>query len=203
MLFLSPHVNYQMLGIVPEQDVYHPANGSYLRTEPAVNAEFFHGGAPSWALEQALANPRFRSAWNGLPDGVDLRAYVGSFDTDRAAEDFGWDTKVVRHGRVVNDAPQEGDVPLKEYVEQFMLNHSDYGTRYAVAELPLELSGKPWPQYDECHHMQVDIVARNLGVNLADVLEYEKAHKNRGVVVRRLEEALVETPAEEDSLVVA
>lgn len=185
MLFISPHPNYQLLGIVQEQDVYHPANGKYLRTEPPVSAEFFHGGAPSWALDQALVNPRFRSAWNGLPDGVDFRAYVSAFDTDYQAEQLGWDEE------------------RKEYVEQFLLNHTDYGQRYTLAIAPAELLEKPWPAYDDTHHMRIVLIAKEGGYDLVKCLEYERKHKNRPQVIKVLEEALVEAPAPDEDLVPA
>lgn len=185
MLFISPHPQYQLLGIVQEKHNYHDANGAYLGTIPAVNAEFNHTAVPQWAADQALSNPRFRSAWNGLPDGVDYRAYIGSFDTEATQNILGWSDE------------------LRETVEQFMLNHPDYGLSFVVADLPLELSGKPWPEYDRCHHMQVHIVAKELGKDLHSVLAYEREHLNRPIVIKKLEESLEGTPEPAEEMVAA
>lgn len=185
VLFISPHPQYQLLGIINEQDIYHPANGKYLRTEPAVNAEFVHSSPPSWAVDQALANPRFRSAWNGLPDGVDFRAYIGMFDTEAAQITYRWSDET------------------REFVEDFLVNHPDNGLAFAVAELPEEMTGRPWPQYDQCHHMRIHIVAQELGKDLAEVKLYEQTHQNRPVVIQKLEEAMEGTPEAADDLVAA
>lgn len=185
MLFISPHAQYQLLGIIQEQDVYHPANGKYLRTEPAVNAEFFHGGAPSYALEQALANPRFQSAWQALPDGAIYSAYVSSFDTDFQAEQQGWSEET------------------KTFVEEFMLQHPDYGHRYALVVPPADLLEKPWPSYDDQHHKQIRVVAREGGYDIAKIIDYERKHKNRPTVIEDLEALLVGHPSEDESEVVA
>lgn len=174
MLFISPHVQYQLVGIRPAQDIYHDRSGIYLRTIPGIDAEFHHGGAPSWAVEQALSNSRFQDAWHGLPDDADRHAYVGSYDTDQQAQQYGWDAET------------------KEHVEQFLLNHSDHGIRYIVAEPPSKTMSEPWPGYNGLHWKQVVQAVkggsvRELGIDLAYTLEYEREHANRDSVITALE----------------
>lgn len=187
MLFISPHPSYQLTGIRPAQDVYHPASGAYMRTIPGIDAEFFIGGAPRWAVEQALANEKFQAAWSGLPDDAERRAYVGSYDTDAQAEQHGWDDET------------------KEYVEQFLLNNVNYGTRYIAAEPPAATKAPPWPNYDNTHHFQVVKVMKDIGADPAYVLEYEREHKNRDSVMSAVEAELGTPPAESepDELVAA
>lgn len=179
MLFISPHPLYQLLGITHEVVDYHPTNGRIIGTNPGINAEFFHGGAPSWAIDQALENSAFRSAWGGLPDGVNYGAYIGSFDTDDQARINGWDDET------------------KEYVEQFMLGYQDYGKSYVLAEPPSEISELPWPTFNELHHSRVVIVAKEIGVNLQTVLDYERTHKQRPFVIEKLEKELETNPEPE------
>lgn len=185
MLFISPHPLYQILGIVNEQDVYHPTNGKYLRTEPAVNAEFFHSSPPQWATEQALANPRFQSAWNALPDGAMKQAYIGVFDTEAAQVANGWSDET------------------REYVEEFLLSYPDYGLSYVKAELPEELLNKPWPNYDETHHMKIVKIAKETGTDLQVALDYERKHKARPRVIEELEAAIDVAPTPTAELIPA
>ena len=184
MLFISPHPLYQLLGITDEIVEYHPTNGRVIKTIPPINAEFFHGGAPQWAVEQALAAPKFKSAWGGLPDGVDYRAYISTFDTDLAAAQWRWDDDT------------------KTYVEDFMLNHSDYGERYILAVAPVEISDLPWPTYDKTHHFQISILAKELGL-VQKALDYERNHKARPFVVEKLEEELSANPEPAEELIPA
>jgi hypothetical protein len=185
LLFISPHPLYQLLGITQEVVSYHPTNGRVLGTTPGINAEFFHGGAASWAIEQALSNPAFRGAWGGLPDGVDYRAYVSTFDTDTEAERLGWDDDT------------------KEYVEQFLLSYQDYGRSYILAVPPQEVADLPWPTFNETHHARIVIVAKEIGADLVKALEYERTHKARPFVIEALEQALAENPQPDSELVVA
>ncbi len=188
MLFISPHPLYQLLGITQEIVNYHPTNGRVLGTTPGIDAEFFHGGAPSWALEQAMANETFRGAWGGLPDGVNLGAYVSSFDTDLAAERLNWDDET------------------KKFVEDFMLGYQDYGQRYFVAVPPQEVADLPWASYNDhnkTHHRRIVPIAREIGVPLQKVLDYETRNKNRPMVVAALEEALQESPEAVEEFVAA
>ncbi len=185
MLFISPHPQYQLLAITEEEPVYHPTNGRLLKTIPGINAEFFHGGAPSWALEQAMENTTFMGAWHGLPDGVNYGAYVSSFDTDLAAEQLRWDEET------------------KDFVEEFMLNHVDYGKRYVLATPPREVEDLPWPNYNDTHHSRIVITAREIGADLQACLDYERDHKARPFVINLLEQALEETPQATEELVPA
>jgi hypothetical protein len=176
LLFISPHPQYQLVGIKKARDVHHPASGKYLHTEPGIYAEFFHGGAPHWAIEQALAHPPFQAKWQGLPDGTPLHAYVSSYDTDEQARVNQWDAET------------------KQHVEEFMLNHPDYGDRYIKAVPVEETLDAPWATYDKTHHFQVAKIVKDLEIDPVYVLAYEKANGNRPSVVKALEELV---PAEE------
>ncbi len=181
MLFISPHPQYQLVGITKPKRVHHDATGELLETQPGVSAEFFHGGAPNWAIDQAVAHAPFVRCWSHLPEGQDHRSMVSSYDTDLQAEMRGWSAE------------------LKDFVEQFMLRHPDYGTRYILAVNPAEVMAAPWPTYDETQWKQIPIIAKEIGVDLQYVLEYEQAHKNRPGVTERL----TGTPAEEETPVAA
>ncbi len=128
----------------------------------------------------------FLGSWGGLPDGVNYGAYVSSFDTDLAAEQLGWDDET------------------KRFVEEFMLNYVDYGVRYVLAVPPAEVADLPWPTYNDAHHSRILILAKEIGVPIQKVLDYEQRNKNRPFVVRMLEEELEKAPeADEEELVIA
>jgi hypothetical protein len=185
LLFISPHPLYQLLGIRHEEPQYNEQSGRLIRVLPGINAEFFHGGAPSWAIDQALSNESFRSAWGGLPDGVNFGAYIGSYNTDDQAAMHGWDDET------------------KEHVEQFMLNYQDYGRSYVMAVEPSEIADLPWPTYNELHHTRVISVAKEIGADFNKVLDYERKHKQRPVVIAALERELEENPTPDEELVIA
>jgi hypothetical protein len=185
LLFISPHAQYQLVGITTEVVDYHPTNGRIIGTRRGIDAEFFHGGAPSWALEQALSNETFKGAWSGLPDGVDYRAYVSSYNTEDQQRMLGWDDET------------------REYVEQFLLNHQDNGNKYIQAVPPAQVEGLPWPTFNELHHSRVLIVAREIGADLNEVLAYERTHKARPFVIEGLEKAIERNPQPVEELVTA
>ena len=54
---------------------------------------------------------------------------------------------------------------------------------------------EPWATYDDPHHFQVAKVAKEIGIPLEDVLEYEKRNKARKSVIDDLERAIGD-PAE-------
>lgn len=172
MLFVSCNVNLMIFGIRAPQPEYHPTTGELVREKPGINAQFTHGGVTNWAAEQALAYPPFQSHWNGLPDGVDRRAYISSYDTDFEAERHGWSDDE------------------KRFVEDVLLKHSSYGRRFIRLESAEEQQIAPWPNYENTHWKQVVRVAQDIGADLGYVLEYEKAHGNRPAVVAGLEEAV-------------
>lgn len=182
MLFVTPHLLYQMTGIVQEEEVYHPMTGKFLRTNRGIDAEFFHGSAPRWAIEQAMSHPQFHAAWSGLPDDQPREAMISSYDTDFQAEHHQWEPET------------------KEHVEQFLLRHPDNGVRYFHFEEPDVQMDEPWHNYDSTHHTVVIKIARELDIDAQRYsLEYERLHKNRRSVVEELE-ALV---GEEVEVVVA
>ena len=79
-------------------------------------------------------------------------------------------------------------------VENFLLNHPDNGKYYTVAVPPAQVEGLPWPTFNELHHSRVLIVAKEIGADLAEVLAYEREHKNRPGVIEQLLEALGQSP---------
>lgn len=172
MLFISCSPGYKLLGIRKTKPNHHPATGELISTDPPINAEFYHGGAPSWAIDQALGQATFQAHWTGLPPEQEQRAMVSSYDTDQQAEALGWDQET------------------KEYVEQFMLKWHDHGDWYIRAVPPEETLAIPWPAYDSTHHMQIANIAQEIGVDLEYVIQWETTHKNRDKVLRDLQEAL-------------
>lgn len=178
MLFVSPHPSYQLVGIIQEEPVHHPQTGKYLKTNPGVDAEFFHGGAPQWAIDQAMDHPRFHEAWNGLPDDQPRHAMISSYDTDAQAQQKGWDEAT------------------KDFVEQFLLSHVDCGVRYIAVEPPYVRLEEPWRGYDSTHHHKIRVIAKELDAESQRyALEYERANKNRPQVVSDLQ-AIVGEDAE-------
>ena len=173
MLFASPHLLYQLVGIVQEEEVHHPQTGKFLRSNPGIDAEFFHGGAPRWVVEEVMNDPRFHAAWSGLPDDQPREAMISCYDTDLQAEQHNW------------------DAATKQLVEETLLRHKDNGVRYFHLEPPHVTMAEPWRGYDTTHHFQVVKVAKELDVESQRyALEYERAHKNRDSVVGDLEKLI-------------
>ena len=172
MLFVSPHPGYLITGAL-QRPVRDTANGQIVDYVEGTDIEFRHGGAPSWAAEEALENQRFQQLWGGLPDGIDRRLYIGTYDTEKSIDD-----------------PER-----RAKIEEFLHNHVDYGFRFIEVQPPLAISGKPWATYDDTHHFQVAKVAKEIGIPLEDVLEYEKRNKARKSVIDDLERAIGD-PAE-------
>lgn len=169
MLFITPHLLYQLTGIVQEEEVYHPQTGKFLRTNRGIDAEFFHGTAPRWAVTLAMENPRFHAAWSGLPDDQPREAMISAYDTDLQAEQRQW------------------DAATKEHVEKFLLNHPDHGVRYFKVDPPEVRMDEPWRGYDKTHHFQIAKIAKELdSESQRYALEYELAHKKRDSVVAEL-----------------
>lgn len=172
MLFISPHAEFMLSGFLQPEDVYHEKTGRYITTRPGIDCQFRHGGAPDWAMEQALGNSRFQSLWNGLPDGTDRRMHVGTYDTDKRQAEEGWTDET------------------RKQVEEFLLNDVAYGNRYILAEPPEHLRNLPWPNYDSTHHNSIVRVAKEIDVSLEFVLEYEQGHKNRPAVIEAIHREL-------------
>ncbi len=174
MLFLSPHRNYILTGVVQAQDNYHPNSGIYLNTTPGIDASF-GSGAPGWAIEQALDTPFFHHAWGGLPDEQPRAAMIGAYDTDWQAEQNGWDAET------------------KEHVEQFLLKQPDFGYRFFKFDPPHVTLSEPWRGFDNAQWKQVAVIARELDPESQRyTLEYELANKNRTEVVKQLQELVGE-----------
>lgn len=169
MLFVSPHLLYQLTGVVQEQEIYHPHTGKFLRTEKGIDAEFFHGTSPRWATEIAMGMEQFHHAWRCLPEEQPREAMISAYDTDVQAEQNQW-------------APE-----TKAHVEQFLLNHPDNGVRYFQLDPPSVTMSEPWRGYDQTHHFKIVKVAAELEPETQRyALEYERANKNRDSVVKDL-----------------
>lgn len=170
MLFVSPHPQYQLLGIRQPNDNYNPSSGQYMSTTPGIDAIFVHGGCPSWAQDAVINMPMFQQRWTGLPDDVDRHLYIASFDTRKKQAAEGW-----------NDHE-------REMVEQTLLNHPDHGSRYILVEQEVPEGGLlPWPNYEQTHAYHVLKTAQTIGADLETVLFYERNHENRKSVVAALE----------------
>ena len=175
MLFVSCSPNFQKTGIIQEEAEYHPMTGKFLKINPGVDAEFTHGGVPSWAMEQALENPQFLGHWGGLPENVNPATYVSRYDTDKEAAQKNWDDET------------------KTLVEHFLLNQNDYGDWYVKVDPPSVRMEEPWRGYDNTHHKKIHVIAKELDPESQRyALEYEVAHKNRAEVVGFLAEIVGE-----------
>lgn len=172
MLFVTANPGLLITGVRQEKENYNEHTGKYVDTTPGIDVEFRHGGAPEWAAQIALANERFRQLWGGLPDGVDYRLFIGSFDTVKEQQQRGWDDET------------------RGEVEEFLKRSPLFGFNFIHVESPEEAESPPWPTYDKTHHFKVAIVAEDSGVDLAYTLEWEKTHKNRPAVVAALEEKI-------------
>lgn len=164
MLFLSPHLHFQIAGI----------------TTPSgrVTAEFFHGGAPKWAIEQAMDNQRFHQAWRGLPDDQPREAMISSFDTSEKP----WDEETRRT------------------VEEALLASPDHGLRFMLVEPPYVRLEEPWRGYDTTHHKKIPVIAKELDPESQRyALDYEKANQNRESIVA----ALTDLVGDDEEVVVA
>lgn len=100
------------------------------------------------------------------------------------------------------------DDEMRVELEQWLLNHADYGNAFIMVEAPrLE---PPWPKYDEFRGVRgmptgQRVAERVLedGYDILEVLAYERANKNRSDVVDALEALLAPEPADDSVLVVA
>ena len=168
LLFITGSPGLQLLGFRKQKTA---ENGEILVSP--IGAEFFHGGAMRWAVDQALAHEPFQRKWDaGLPQDQPREAMVGTFDTDAYAKANGLDEET------------------KTKFETWLLNHPLYGQYYIKADSPEELMEEPWKNYHNTQWKQVPFIAKEIGVDLEYVLEFERTHKNRPGVVAVLEEAL-------------
>ncbi len=175
MLFVTPHLLYQLVGIVQEEEVYHPQTGKFLRSNPGIDAEFFHGTAPRWAVEIVMADQRFHAAWSGLPDDQPREAMISAYDTDLQAEQKRWSPEIKKH------------------VEDVLLTHPDHGVRYFQIDPPSVTMAEPWRGYDTTHHFKIGKIAAELEPDTQRyALEYERANKNRESVIGDLEKLVGE-----------
>lgn len=133
-MFLSPHPFLRIAGVVKERIDYHPATGVETQRYPGVDIQF-EPNAPTWAMEQAFANPTFIQAWNTLPEGAMKAAYVGCYDTDAREKAEDWGKCYVRKcGR---------DHTLKEHINDALLQGA--GSLYVLAEQ--DKPAVPYPNY--------------------------------------------------------
>jgi hypothetical protein len=169
MLYQSKYADLQVF-IRSQSVVYHPATGVEISRVAPLRANFGHH-----AGEYMMEDP-----FTGQPERHAV-IYGHFFDTDVAAEQNGWTEE--EHGSVVTT--------LDRLCKQlpFVIAKVDQ-------EAPVLEPDKPWPSYDETHHKTIPVLARQLGL-VERVIAYERAHGNREGILKALEQAEEEAPAEE------
>ena len=185
MFFVSSHGEmYQ--SCIPQKIHFHPATGEQIGVDNPIGAQFRAALAPEWAREIAKRTFKF----SGLADEslADLR--ISWFDTDEEAMIRGW------------TAEQKAEV-------ERVLVKMQHPELFLRVEAPV--SNAPWPNYEstrgggrgKTNAGAIIETAREIGVPLAEVLEYERKTRNRGDIVLALEEALLEDPEPVEETVAA
>jgi hypothetical protein len=151
--------------------------GQPIKIQEGIICDFRGGSLELWEVQQALAT--FQFAAPGHDEEITLR--LSLFDTDLAAEAYGWDENT--------KAQVEARMQAKAGVDFIQLIRP-----------PLPA---PWPNYDkvtprgDLHLYEVIVaVVEETGLDPAEVIAYERENLNRPDVIEALE-ALV--PAEEEA----
>lgn len=141
-----------------------------------------HAATP-WEQDAALKTFEF----NGLAIGEDPLRRLGYYDTDIAAQQFGW------------------DADTKKLVEDRLLSGASYGIDYLRVEKP-KLPA-PWPTYDtlvqqgrRTNQMVAEKIAEtvaDIGIDPQVVINYERENLGREEVIKAVEVLLEPKPAEE------
>lgn len=184
MRFISPYANFH-LSVIDYVDEYGKPPGT-LRTrgfvaqfKPAIWFDYERDLAYELWGERIKKGSRMLDSALTQPAPTSWR--IGVFDSDQEIDD-----------------PE-----LRKLVEERMLSSRKYGRDYAHAPEPPV--AKPWPRYDDlkaggrgrtAEMVAEEIVARvkDLGLDPADVIAYEKRNANRAEVLAALE---VREPADE------
>lgn len=108
---------------------------------------------------------------------ISIASQLSVFDTDVAAEQREW-------------TPEQ-----KAYIEKKLLENRDHGQKYFLVER--ERTARPWPKYDELLPVgrrtvgmvaeKIAEVTRDLGLDVASVVAYERENLNRPEVIAALE----------------
>jgi len=160
-------------------------SGEIIDEAPRLFAQFQRGAPPDWALEETVSRLNFR----GLAEGESPTLRMGTFDTITAQGMHGW-------------SDDEREIVERELDKR----QSEILMRLELPTLP-----QPWPTYDELkthgkrtsdHVAEKNIqLARDIGVDLDDVIAYEKQNRNDERIIELYEAALAEArtaePAEE------
>ena len=140
-------------------------------TEPSTIAEFRQEAIHPWEEKAARESFQFlgvteEDPHSGIP--VDPIGRVSVFDTQEAQKRFGW-------------SDEKRDLVEKNLITAQLSNSQDF---ILVNKPPLE---KPWPSYETTHHAKIASMVEELGLDKAEVIEYEKENKNRPSVIEALE----------------
>jgi hypothetical protein len=152
-LFRSKFTNFRQKVRSPYA-VTHPITGVVLESRPGVYAEFGVLGP-----EQTIVNPETGE----VTTSADIRG--GFFDSDEAAERFGWDAE------------------MKETVETVLRRElqkrPEYGEEVLPVHVPAEL---PWPTYDAFEPEMIARLAPELQL-VPQTIAYEREHLQRADVL--------------------
>jgi hypothetical protein len=188
MRFLSPIAAYRK--VAKHQEIEQLASGQPRVLAPGYTVEFVEGDLTDWEREEARKRLQFKNNYINL-DGspYDPVPHASSYDT----------------ATIDNPA-------LRKEVEEYLLNHPDFGRpgEFILVEKPkLEA---PWPNYDELQiHGQrsaAHVAKRNIetaattGVPIEHLIAFERDSQNRGGVIAVYEQALAEQNAPEPEEVV-
>ena len=176
MRFISPISAYRI--VAKHQEVELLASGLPRVLAPGFTCEFRQSGVTDWEYQRARETFSFRGAVTdegGRP--LDPTTRTSYFDTADIS-----------------------NPKLRDEVEQFLLTNAAHGHDFIMVEAPQD--EPPWPNYAKVRQAkaiaeQVEI----LGLDVGNVVVYEKEHENRESVVSALEALAVAEP--EESLVKA
>jgi hypothetical protein len=151
---------------------YNTATGVVVKVHPALSARFEpSAGVPDWAREAAKTLPNWG---NGLGHNWDPYKFCGILDTDEEAKRQNW-------------TPED-----KAFVEKALLNSTDNGVQYVIAEAPK--TAKPWPKYDDITGAeaaeQIAWQVDQLGLDPKSVRRYERENADREGVIAALEDLI-------------
>ena len=166
MRFLSRATSFKRAAIKSDSTLVHTDRGpARLTTREPYIATFTPGGATE--AELALAVERF----GDKVLGDNPAKQVSTFDTDELAEREGW-------------SPD-----FKKAVEKGLL--TGQGQHYFLVSESAPAT-PPWPAYDKANPKKIVETAFLIGVELDEVLAYERGSKNRPAVVAAIEAAMDE-----------
>lgn len=172
----------------PSKELFSPASGEKMGTEPAIWLEFHRGLAPLWAVAEAVQRFKFdKRPRPGALGGADIpvETWCVYVDTESWAKAAGY--------------PDE----IREKADALLRARSD------ILEVVPPAKRPPWPNYDELTvqgaRTAAKVAERNLetaasiGVPVSALIEYEEATHRREEVLAFYREALAADEAQTEA----